>query len=1092
MFKSRNLTSFLIGLLMLCGFARSAGAQTAANYIAIGRGHLANQTLADLQAADSSFSSALAIDPTNPEANVLKAMTRLVLLVTKPEYQTLLSGLGVTVLNSNPYHYTYQATEDAKGKTIPAAGATSDMVLSYLNATLLPEINGAVANLQQVTDPGFVISLSAAETSFMATNVDYGDVQIALSGLLGVQALVPLGNTQNISVRLPEIYALFRTGALTAETVLSDYPALLTYTGVDQRVASKTAFQSANAAYQTGSNFIRNIRSAAPGTEFVFSFDTKEAPAELRFRTRLAGISAALNGPTVIGNQTINLLPALTTATQARSLLPGLSGNLAKPSTWPDATMAGVLPGGTQAILNQGAADAKLLYPFTSPVTITTLPGVSGLNAIGFAFGGGTFNSGDSVTVTASPNYGYSFVNWTENGTPVSTAASYNFTASANRTLTANFSLNTGFYAITASASPSAGGTVFGGAVDSTFGFGEADAYPAPGYSFVNWTENGVVVSTSANYSFTPNSNRTLVANFALTPSYYSIATSVSPSGGGVSSYVGGIPTLFPFFPGGVPLDNGVATTGSTVAVVASPLPGSTFVNWTENGAPVSTSPNYSFTASASRTLVANFTNGQASYAVTPYAGAGGNISPNTVQTVASGGSVTFTATPNSGYAVDQWLLDGNPVRAGVSGNSYTLGSVTSSHTVQVTFISASSNADLASLIPSAGALSPVFDGGTLNYVAAVPQSALNYAVTPTVAQTGATVTVNGTAVVSGSPSGLIPLRVGVNPSITVVVTAPDGVTTQTYTVTVTRAGTAPVRTDLTGVGRPNLIFQNTATGQLQAWFLDGSGASINFGLGSGILGSGYLYGGSLPGWQLAGVADVNGDGNPDLVFQNTGTGQVYAWFLDGSGASINFTTGSGIKGTGYLYGGSLPGWRLAGIADVNADGIPDLIFQNTATGQIQAWLLDGSGASINFGTMSGIKSTGYLYGGSLIGWQLAGVADVNADGIPDLVFQNTATGQVQAWLLDGSGASINFGTMSGIKSTGYLYGGSLIGWQLTGVNDVNGDGIPDLIFQNNGTGQVQAWMLDGTGNSINFTTGSGYKSTGWLYGGSLPGWQLH
>ena len=297
---------------------------------------------------------------------------------------------------------------------------------------------------------------------------------------------------------------------------------------------------------------------------------------------------------------------------------------------------------------------------------------------------------------------------------------------------------------------------------------------------------------------------------------------------------------------------------------------------------------------------------------------------------------------------------------------------------------------------------------------------------------------------------------------------------------------------DLNGDGISDLVFQNTATGQVYAWFLDGTGASIDLGTSRGIKSTGYLYDGSLLGWQLAGMADVNGDGIVDLIFQNTATGQIYAFFLDGSGTAINLATGSGIKGSDYLYGGTLLGWRLAGTADVNGDGIPDLVFQNTATGQLYAWMLDGSGASISFGLGRGIKGTGYLYGGSLIGWQLTGIADVNGDGIPDLVFQNIATGQVYAWMLDGTGASIDFTTQSGIKSTGYLYGGSLPGWRLAGISDVNGDGIPDLLFQNTSSGQVYAWFLDGTGASINFSTGSGIKSTGYLYGGSLPGWQLH
>jgi hypothetical protein len=47
--------------------------------------------------------------------------------------------------------------------------------------------------------------------------------------------------------------------------------------------------------------------------------------------------------------------------------------------------------------------------------------------------------AGSSQTVTATPNSGYVFANWTENGSVVSTSASYPFTLNANRTLVANF-----------------------------------------------------------------------------------------------------------------------------------------------------------------------------------------------------------------------------------------------------------------------------------------------------------------------------------------------------------------------------------------------------------------------------------------------------------------------------------------------------------------------------------------------------------------------------------------------------------------------------------------------------------------------------
>jgi subtilisin-like proprotein convertase family protein/pimeloyl-ACP methyl ester carboxylesterase len=71
-------------------------------------------------------------------------------------------------------------------------------------------------------------------------------------------------------------------------------------------------------------------------------------------------------------------------------------------------------------------------------------------------------------------------------------------------------------------------------------------------------------------------------------------------------------------------------------------------------------------------------------YTVTPSAGANGSISPNSVQTVNSGGNAAFTATPLTGYVVDQWLVGGSVVQTG--GNSYTLSNVTANKTVRVTF----------------------------------------------------------------------------------------------------------------------------------------------------------------------------------------------------------------------------------------------------------------------------------------------------------------------------------------------------------------------------------------------------------------------
>jgi uncharacterized repeat protein (TIGR02543 family) len=128
--------------------------------------------------------------------------------------------------------------------------------------------------------------------------------------------------------------------------------------------------------------------------------------------------------------------------------------------------------------------------------------------------GAGTYDYAQAVSLTATPTEGYTFTNWTENGTQVSTDVTYSFTANGDRTLVANFSLNS--YSITASVNPENSGTITGA---GTYDYGQAvslTATPIEGYTFTNWTENGTQVSTDATYSFTANGDRTLVANFEM------------------------------------------------------------------------------------------------------------------------------------------------------------------------------------------------------------------------------------------------------------------------------------------------------------------------------------------------------------------------------------------------------------------------------------------------------------------------------------------------------------------------------------------------------------------------------------------------
>ena len=269
----------------------------------------------------------------------------------------------------------------------------------------------------------------------------------------------------------------------------------------------------------------------------------------------------------------------------------------------------------------------------------------------GTVTGGGSYNQGQSCTVTASANAGFTFTNWTENGTVVSTQTQYPFTVTGNRTLVANFQAQPQNYTISVSANPTNGGTVTGG---GTYQQGQSCTVRATanaGYTFINWTENGNVVSTQAQYSFTVTGNRTLVANF--TQQQFTI-TAIAEPGDHAGNVEGG----------------GTYTYGQSCTLTATPCtPPFIFVNWTKNGLVVSTNNTYTFTVTESATYVAHFVVETFTITTTANPTEGGTLTGG--GTYEFGEIVTLNATPNEGYDFVSWTENGMVVSAEPS---YTFG----------------------------------------------------------------------------------------------------------------------------------------------------------------------------------------------------------------------------------------------------------------------------------------------------------------------------------------------------------------------------------------------------------------------------------
>src|SRR5436309_3526137 len=262
---------------------------------------------------------------------------------------------------------------------------------------------------------------------------------------------------------------------------------------------------------------------------------------------------------------------------------------------------------------------------------------------------------------------------------------------------------------------------------------------------------------------------------------------------------------------------------------------------------------------------------------------------------------------------------------------------------------------------------------------------------------------------------------------------------------------------DVNGDGKPDLLVAN----QCASSDCTNGTVGVLFGKGNSTFGRvvSYESGGYQASWVA--VADVSGDGRPDLLVANqcassnncaNGTIGVLLQNADGS-----FQTAVSYPSGGY-YAYSL------GVSDVNGDGKPDLVVANQcatnsscANGIVGVLLGNGDGT---FQPALAFSS------GGKFAFSVA-IADVNGDGKPDLLIANEyastanqSTGTVAVLLGNGDGTfqpAVTYG--SGGQ---YFY--------TVAIADVNGDGRPDLLLANqcaigSCTGGTLGALL-GTGNA--------------------------
>ena len=181
-------------------------------------------------------------------------------------------------------------------------------------------------------------------------------------------------------------------------------------------------------------------------------------------------------------------------------------------------------------------------------------------------------------------------------------------------------------------------------------------------------------------------------------------------------------------------------------------------------------------------------------------------------------------------------------------------------------------------------------------------------------------------------------------------------------------------------------------------------------------------------------VADLNGDGKLDLIVAGDCSGGGCVGVLLGNG------DGTFQAELSSNYSGGLSALSVA-VADVNGDGKPDVVVAN----QCGTDTCTSSNVGVLLGNGDGTfqAATSPDSGGLFADW--IAIADVNRDGKPDVIVANSSTSSTD----DLGNVGVLLGNGNGTFQNAVAYPSGAYGAASVAVADVNGDGLLDLVVAN-------------------------------------------
>jgi hypothetical protein len=255
---------------------------------------------------------------------------------------------------------------------------------------------------------------------------------------------------------------------------------------------------------------------------------------------------------------------------------------------------------------------------------------------------------------------------------------------------------------------------------------------------------------------------------------------------------------------------------------------------------------------------------------------------------------------------------------------------------------------------------------------------------------------------------------------------------------------------DFTGDGVPDLVTHSLLTGEVRITPVRADGA-----VGLPPFGGSKLVGTADPGeWSLHGCGDVDGDGHPDLLWQDYAhavTADV--WYMHG--LDFGAYGAIAVPTTLALFAEFRPRFAADFDGDRRVDLVSPFTVSNDETLVHVSVLKNGqvglSAADVGYRGSYNLAPTGGA------GSQLKGAGDVNRDGVADLVWLNSSTGVIATWQTHGNDPAryeqVDFVDVSRSANSGT---------DLRAVADFNGDGYADLLWQYP-LGGLEVWLMNGT-----------------------------